>query len=40
MLFNVTEELGCKSVLRWPRDQELAGSAQRAAQPELKKLSP
>jgi len=38
MLFNGTEELGCKSVQRSARGQEMAGSAQRAARPLAKKL--
>jgi len=33
MLFNTTKELGFKSVPRTARDQKMAGSAQRAAQP-------
>jgi hypothetical protein len=38
MLFHSREELGCKSVQRSARDQEMAGSAQWAARPLAKKL--
>ena len=36
MLFNGAEELGCTSIQRSTRDQEMAGSAQRAARPLAK----
>jgi phasin len=38
MLSNTTEELGFKSVPRTARDQKMAGSAQRAAQPQVKNV--